>query len=301
METSYTLINNNKIPIIGLGTSDMENVAEVVYHSIKEGVRLIDTAAIYGTEEGIGQGIARAIKEGIVTREDLFVITKLSPYTKDDIEGSIKASLAALNLTYVDLYLDHWPSSQKTKNGKKYPVVPLHIFWPKMEEAVEKGYTKSLGVSNYNVQSLCNLLSFCKVKPVVLEVEFHPYLYQKNLLDFCNKENIRIIAYNPLVRGPYCEKFHKEVYVDLLNEDIIKELAKKYNKTQGQIALNWIICLGVIPIPRTSKIDRMKENLGAATFRLTDEEVKKISALNKNYRFCSSLNWESFSGIDLFA
>ena len=162
--------------------------------------------------------------------------SKLSTYEKEDPEKAIKGSMERLNISYIDLYLDHWPSSPKFKNGVSYPAVPMHVYWPKMEELVKKGYAKSIGVCNYNIQSMCNLLSLCSIKPSVLEVEYHPYLYQKTLRDFCRKENIRLIAYNSLCKGPYVEEFFKEENLNLLDEEVLKEMSKNYNKTLGQIA-----------------------------------------------------------------
>ena len=153
---------NVSIPTIGLGTCDINNdVSEVVYSSIKDGTRLIDTAASYGSEKGVGKGIKKAIDEGIVKREDLFIVTKLSNKVKWTPEDSIKTSLKELGVDYIDLYLDHWPEYYHfNEKGEKVHQLPLHELWPIMESFVEKGYTKYLGVSNYTVQTLLNLLSF---------------------------------------------------------------------------------------------------------------------------------------------
>ena len=158
--------NGAKIPTVGLGTHAMTcDVAELVYNSIKNGIRLIDTALNYGTEEGIGKGINKAIEEGIVKREDLFIITKGNDEWTDP-EDEIKKSLKLLQLDYVDLYLEHWPKFLKyTEKHEIINKLPMHVVWPIMESFVEKGYTKYIGVSNYNVQSLLNVLSFCKIKP----------------------------------------------------------------------------------------------------------------------------------------
>ena len=291
---------------LGLGTAQIgntKNISEVVYNSIKSGVRLIDTAEVYGSEVGVGLGIKKAIEEGIVKREDLFIITKCYPYSKNDPENAIKNSLKNLKLDYVDLYLDHWPAFVEiNEKGENYNLNPMHILWPKFESLIEKKYTKNIGVSNYNVQSLVNLLSFCKIKPFANEVEFHPYLYQKNLLSYCEKENIKIIAYNPICKGNY--DYHKgkeKLNLDLLNEQIIKELSNKYKKTPGQIVLNWEINKNVIPIPATSKTTRMKENLGALEFTMDESDIKKIDNLNKNYRFSSSICWNVLRKYDIFA
>ena len=299
-------MNLKNLPKIGLGTFRMgsaESTCEIIYNSIKDGTRMIDTAAVCGTEKGIGLGIKKAISEGLVKREDLFIITKCGKHAREDPETAIKGSLKELDLDYVDLYLDHWPLFLRiNEKGENFQLVPLHIFWPKFESLVEKGYTKHIGVSNYNVQTLIDLLSFCKIKPFANEVEFHPYLYQKNLLSYCEKENIKIIAYNPICKGNY--DYHKgkeKLNLDLLNEPIIKELSNKYKKTPGQIVLNWEINKNVIPIPATSKTTRMKENLGALEFTMDESDIKKIDNLNKNYRFSSSICWNVIGKYDIFA
>ena len=300
----YFESRNTKVPSIGIGTAFMtSDISEVIYSSIKDGTRLIDTASRYGSEEGIGKGIKRAIDEGIVKREDLFITTKLGKREMTEAEEAIKRSLKALGVDYIDLYLLHWPKFfNYNEKGEKTHLMPLHKIWPIMESFVEKGYTKHIGVSNYTVQSLLNLLSFCKIKPFVNEVEFHPYLYQKDLKEFCDLENIKIISYYPLIKGVnYKSRFPKiisEKQLDLLNEEIIVNLAKKYEKTVGQIILNWHIHLGVIPIPGTANPERMKENLASVDFKMDDKDYELISSLDKQFRFCDGIG---IYGIDIFA
>ena len=312
------LNNGLEIPIMGLGTTRlrslddankslkgddrMKDVEEVVYSSIKHGTRLIDTASKYENEVEVGKGIKKAIDEGIVKREDLFVITKMWPDEKEDPEKALKQSLERLHLSYVDLFLDHWPSG-KCYNGKNdFKLVSVKDMWPKMEKLVEENLTKAIGVSNYNVQNLLVVLSICKIKPVVNEVEFHPYLYQKDLKEFCDLENIKIVAYYPLIKGVnYKSRFPKimnEKKLDLLNEEIVKNLADKYGKTVGQIILNWHIHLGVIPIPGSANTERMKENLAAIDFKMEDKDYDLISSLDKQFRFCDGIG---IYGIDIFA
>ena len=319
-ESSKRLKLNNglEIPIMGLGTTRLRNlddankslkgddrmkdVEEVVYSSIKHGTRLIDTASKYENEVEVGKGIKKAIDEGIVKREDLFVITKMWPDEKEDPEKALKQSLERLQLSYVDLFLDHWPSG-KCYNGKNnFKLISVKDMWPKMEKLVEENLTKSIGVSNYNVQNLLIVLSICKIKPVVNEVEFHPYLYQKDLKEFCDLENIKIIAYYPLIKGVnYKSRFTKimnEKKLDLLNEEILKNLANKYLKTVGQIILNWHVHLGAIPIPGSANPERMKENLAAIDFKMEDKDYDLISSLDKQFRFCDGIG---IYGIDIFA
>ena len=165
-----------------------------------------------------------------------------------------------------------------------------------------KVYTKYIGVSNFNVQSLLNLISFCKIKPAVNEIEFHPYLYQKKLADFCKKEEILLFGYNPLVRGCYSSETCEEKDRDLLGEKIIVDLAKKYKKTVGQIVLNWSIAREVIPIPMTSNPRRMIENLGSTDFSMDIKDYEKIDGLNRNQRFGRSEIWNIYDDeVDVFA
>jgi len=153
------LNNGLECPTIGVGTCRISNVEEVVYQSIKEGTRLIDTAAAYKNEEDVGKGIKRAIDEGLVKREDLFVVTKCWLTDKKDPEKALKTSLDKLKLSYVDLYLDHWPCGKDYTGENKFEFVSVKDMWPKFESLVDKGMTKSIGVSNYNVQNILIVLS----------------------------------------------------------------------------------------------------------------------------------------------
>jgi diketogulonate reductase-like aldo/keto reductase len=260
---------------------------------------------MYKNEVEVGKAINKAIEDGIVKREDLFIVTKFFLHEKEDPEKALKASLERLNLKYVDLYLDHWPSGKSYNGNNNFKLICIRDYWPKVEKLVEEGLTRAIGVSNYNVQNLLIVLSIAKIKPFVNEVEFHPYLYQKDLLEFCNLENIKIIAYNPVVKGGYCKERHgklmEERKLDLFNETAVQYLSKKYEKTPGQIILNWEIHKGVIPIPGTSKPERMKENLEAANFKMEENDYDTLdhySEQGKEFRFCDS---NKIYGIDIFA
>ena len=210
LKKTRTLNNGLEMPLIGLGSSRISNIVDVVYNSIKDGLRLIDTAFKYGNEAEIGKGLKKALDDNLCKREDLFIIGKIWIDDRRDPEAAIKRTLEKLQLDYLDLYLDHWPSGNNYANPDAPKQVPIFEFWPKMEALVDKGLTKSIGCSNYNVQSLLNLLSFCRIKPVADEVEYHPYYYQKALKDFCDKENIALIAYYPLAKGNGAKTYIKE-------------------------------------------------------------------------------------------
>ena len=239
-----TLNDGTKIPIIGLGTFRIANPENITYCTIKSGVRLIDTALKYGNEEAVGKGIERAIKEGICKREDLTIIGKIWINERNDPEKAIRGSLKRLNLKYFDIYMDHWPSGKDYRENKNsfkgllatYKMISVYDFWDKMEKLVELGLTKSLGVSNYNIQCLCNLLSFCKIKPVVNEIEYHLLYIQNDLKEFCKKQDIYTIANYPIPHGNSARELiiqNNDEY-DVLVDSLILELAKNIKKHLGK-------------------------------------------------------------------
>lgn len=307
-----TLNNGMKIPIMGLGTSRIAEPENITYNAIKNGIRLIDTATKYKNEKDVGKGIKKAIEEGLCKREDLIIIGKIWVTERNDPEAAINASLKKLDLKLFDIYMDHWPSGKDYRKEKGKPgtldgpfeMVSIYEFWPKMEDLVDKKLTKALGVSNYNIQCLCNLLSFCKYKPVINEVEFHLFYIQKNLRDFCNSQKISIISYYPIPHGNGAREYIKDKNnpeFDILEDEFMTKLAKKYNKTIGQIILKWHRLMGVIPIPSTSKKDRMKENLNSFDFKLDDEDVKKLSTHFKQMSFKKFCGCERFFGVNVLA
>ena len=283
-ETKRKLLNNGReIPYMGLGTHRLvdETIVDVIYNSIKDGLRLIDNAPRYKNEKKVGEAIQKAIKDKICTREDLVIISKIWLNDRENPEEAVKKTLNNLQLDKLDICLDHWPSGKDYRKNPEdeFKCVSIYDFWPKMEKLVEKGLTKSIGVSNYNIQGLNNLLSFCTIKPVVNEVEYHLFYHSQALKEFCDKENIAVIAYCPLGHGIVGRMYIAEHYgeFDNFGEKIIKDLAKKYNKNEGQIILNWEYHQGIITIPATDKTYRFKSNSEALTLKMDDEDYEMIT------------------------
>ena len=304
-EKKIKLSNGMEIPLMGLGTHKMENPIEVVYESIKNGARLIDTGTRYGNEEFVGAGVKKALEDGIVKRDELTIVGKVWLQGRKNPEEPLDYTLKCFGIDDIDLYLDHWPYGKDYRDQNQisdpFKPVPIYDFWPKMEELVEKKKIKALGVSNYNVQCLSNLLSFCNIRPVVNEVEFNPFYYQKNLKEFCDKENIKIIAYTPLVSGIVARHYNEDHNNEFnpFKEEIIKEYATKYSKTEGQIILNWLHTIGVIPIPATSKTWRMKENLSALEFKMEKEDFEKMSTYFLNGRKRKFVVGNKYFGVNI--
>ena len=254
------LSNGVKIPIVGFGTYKLDNdeVCNMVKEAIKLGYRSIDTASFYKNEEGVGKGI----KESNINREDLFITTKV--WIDDDgYENTIKAfekSLAKLDLEYIDLYLVPWPT-EKIKET-----------WRALEDLYRKGMVRAIGVCNCDKNQLESIIEFADINPMVNQVELHPNRTEKDLLKICKRHNIVVEAWSPIKRGA------------LMSNLTIKELAKKYNKSEVQIILRWHLQNNVIAIPKTSSIERAKENINIFDFEISKEDMKKIDDLNTGER-----------------
>uniref|UniRef100_A0A8C9IUD3 Aldo-keto reductase family 1 member D1 n=1 Tax=Piliocolobus tephrosceles TaxID=591936 RepID=A0A8C9IUD3_9PRIM len=290
------LSDGNSIPIIGLGTySEPKSTpkgacATSVKAAIDTGYRHIDGAYIYQNEHEVGEAIREKIAEGKVRREDIFYCGKLwaTNHVPEMVRPTLERTLRVLQLDYVDLYIIEVPMAFKVSLFIDLLTFTLQA----MEACKDAGLVKSLGVSNFNRRQLELILNKpgLKYKPVSNQVECHPYFTQPKLLKFCQQHDIVIIAYSPLgtSRNPIWVNVSSP---PLLKDALLNSLGKRYNKTAAQIVLRFNIQRGVVVIPKSFNLERIKENFQIFDFSLTEEEMKDIEALNKNVRFVPLLMW----------
>jgi methylglyoxal/glyoxal reductase len=262
LKDTVTLHNGVKMPWMGLGVfkvTDGEEVIQSVKSAIKNGYISIDTASFYKNEEGVGQ----AIRESGVPREDLFITTKLwnSDQGYESTLQAFETSLDKLGLDYLDLYLIHWPGKEKYKET-----------WKAFEELYKQGRVRAIGVCNFQVHHLEDLIASAEIKPMVNQVEFHPHLTQKELLAYCKTEGIQLEAWSPLKQG------------QLLDHPVLVDIAQKYNKSVAQVILRWDLQHGVITIPKSVKEQRIIDNANVFDFELSVEDMEIIDGLNQDSR-----------------
>ena len=266
LQDTTNLHNGVKMPWFGLGVFKVEEgpeLVEAVKAAIKNGYRSIDTAAIYGNEEGVGKGIQEGLKEAGISREEIFVTSKVwnADLGYESTLAAFETSLAKLGLEYLDLYLIHWPVEGKYKDA-----------WRALETLYKEGRVKAIGVSNFHIHHLEDLLADAEIKPMIDQVELHPRLTQKELQAFCKENGIQLEAWSPLMQG------------QLLDNETLKEIASKYNKSVAQVILRWNLQNGVVTIPKSTKEHRIIENADVFDFELTKEDMDVIDGLNQNHR-----------------
>jgi alcohol dehydrogenase (NADP+) len=296
-------LNGDQMPIIGLGTwkSEPGQVYAAVREAIRLGYRHIDCAMVYRNEVEIGNAIRDAVKEGQVTRKELWITSKLwcNSHGRDNVAGALRKSLQDLGLDYLDLYLIHWPIPLKPSavfpsSGADFEApaaVPIQSTWAGMEAAVSAGLTRHIGVSNFSAKKLRELLRYCKIKPEVNQVELHPLLQQPELVDFCAARGIHMIAWAPLGSSDRPDFVKAPDAPVLLNNAVIKSIAQARGCTPAQVLLAWHIQRGISVIPKSVTPARLRENLAAAQIELSTADLERIAGLNQNYRLIDGSFW----------
>lgn len=257
-----TLYNGVKMPWFGLGvfqSQEGDEVREAVQYALDQGYRSIDTASIYGNERGVGG----AIEQCSVPREEIFITTKVwnTDQGYDSTLSAFEKSLERLGMEYIDLYLIHWPVRDKYKDT-----------WKALERLYKEQRVRSIGVSNFLVHHLKDLLQDCQIKPMVNQVEFHPRLFQPTLLDFCRSEEIQLEAWSPIMKGK------------VLDIPELISIGEKYAKSPVQVALRWELQHQVITIPKSVRQDRIGSNANIFDFELTEQDMAGIDLLNRGER-----------------
>lgn len=258
-----TVLNNGvRMPWLGLGvwkTKEGEEVVQAVQYALEAGYRSIDTAAVYGNEAGVGQ----AIQASSIPRDQLFITTKVwnADQGYDSTLRAFEESRRKLQLEVIDLYLIHWPGKDKYKET-----------WKALEKLYKDGLVRTIGVSNFKVHHLEDLLQDSEIVPAVNQVEFHPLLIQQELRTFCKDHKIQLEAWSPLMQGN-------------LDLPLLSELAGKYGKTPAQIILRWDLQHGVVTIPKSIRESRIRENIDVFDFTLSDEDMARLDGLNQDRRF----------------
>ena len=263
LQGTFTLNNGVKMPYFGLGvylSKDGQEVIDAIKWAVECGYRHIDTASVYKNEDGVGEGV----KQCGVPREDLFVVSKVwnSDQGYETTLKAFEASLERLDMEYLDLYLIHWPVAGKYKDT-----------WKALEKLYAEGRIRAIGVSNFMQHHLEDLLAEASVVPMVNQMEFHPFLVQQDLIDFCNKNTIQYEAWSPMMQGK------------IFGMEEFQQLAGKYNKSIAQIVLRWDLQKGVVTIPKSSKKERIVANANIFDFELSESDVALLDAMHRGQRF----------------
>ncbi|KIO33822.1 hypothetical protein M407DRAFT_240942 [Tulasnella calospora MUT 4182] len=299
---AIVLKSGAKMPLVGFGLWKVPKAtcADTVYNALKTGYRLLDGACDYGNEKEAGEGLKRAISDGIVKREEVFITTKLwnTFHKREHVHAAVKRQLADWGVDYFDLYLIHFPVSLAYVDpAHRYPPewfgddgkvylqnIPIQETWEAMEEVHDQGLAKDIGVSNFNGSLLCDVLRYARKPISALQVEHHPYLTQEPLIAFAKSQGIAVTAYSSLGPTGWLEIDMHHTVPNLLEAETITSIARETKTTPAQVLLRWATQRGLAVIPKSNSAERALDNLNCNKFDLSDEQVKQISSLNQNIR-----------------
>jgi len=306
---SVKLYNGYEMPLIGFGLWKVptESTPDTVYNAIKAGYRLFDGAFDYGNEKEAGQGIKRAIDEGLVKRSDLFITSKLwnTFHEKDRVEPITREQLKWWGIDYFDLFHMHFPialeyvdpadsyvSGWTNLQGKTVQSkASIQETYQALETLVDKGLAKSIGVCNFQGSLLIDVLRYARIRPAVLQIEHNPYLVQPMLLKLAKKEGIAVTSYSTFGIQSYIGFDWAAKTTNLFKDNTIQSISSSHQKTPAQVILRWCTQRGIAVIPKTNSQERLAENLNHTDFDLTEEEIKAISALDRGVRFNDPANY----------
>ncbi len=300
-----------EMPAVGLGTWKMEDGAATpaVTKAIELGYRYFDCAPIYMNEPEIGEAFGPVFGPAFAgghDRADFWITSKLwcNRHRPDLVEGALKQTLSDLKLDYLDLFMIHWPvvfrhDVHRPESGQDFISLedqPLVDTWAAMEDCVTAGLCRNLGVCNFSIANMQQILDSCKIKPSANQVECHPFLNQRVLIDFCKANDIHLIAYSPLGSGDRPERMRAEADPNLFEDELLKDLASQNNVTVGELLLAWAVCRGTVAIPKSTNPTRLAQNLAAGQLQLSETDMAAIESLETQYRFVHGKFWEHPGG-----
>lgn len=270
MEKIKTLVNHVEMPVPGFGTwklADGPVAYQAVQAALAAGYRHIDTAQIYGNEESVG----RAIKDSGLDRQEIFLTTKVwnNQQSYEDTLQSVETSLNKLQTTYLDLLLIHWPNPIELREDEAWKLRNTEV-WRALEDLYQAGKVRAIGVSNFQIKHLQALFASCQIKPMVNQIILTPGLTQDDLVQFCRDHDMLLEAYSPLGQG------------QIFANPVMQDLADKYNRTIGQIALAWSLEKGFVPLPRSQNPDHIRQNLDIFDFELDSDDIEVMDQLRDN-------------------
>jgi diketogulonate reductase-like aldo/keto reductase len=298
---SIKFFNGYSMPLVGLGTwqaSNPDELEKALDAALEAGYRHIDTAYMYQNEQVIGNVLKRWLDSGKIKREDLFVVTKLPPIgmRPQHVPHFVEKSLKALQLDYLDLYLVHLPIGlQYVDDEQIWPTkdgqilidfeTDLEAIWKAMEAQVEKGLVRSIGVSNFSISQIERIMKISKIQPANHQVELHAYFQQKALVEACKKHNITVVAYAPIGspgrKQLYTQRGLEFTPISLLEDPVVVEIAGNHSKTPAQIVMKFLVQQNIAVIPKSTNIERLRQNIDLFDFELTAEELKRLTALDQ--------------------